>query len=71
MIMGPLTEAELRAIINTVKDIEERRPDETFAVHIDAPDAEEFMEDFLSRINNLRPGYGRRMDYFRLDGDQT
>lgn len=63
LIRGPFTEAEMRRIVLLLQDIEGARPEETFEVFIDSPQADAQAEEFLEAMNPLRPGYERVVRY--------
>lgn len=65
MLRGPLTDDEVRQIVEVVKDAEERRPDETFTIAVDDPESDADAQELLDAINPLRAGYERMVKYRR------
>lgn len=58
-IRGPLTDDEVREIVEVLQRIESRHPDETFQVFINSPESEAEVNDMLEKVNPLRYGYER------------
>jgi hypothetical protein len=78
VIRGTLTDDDLREIVVTMQRIEERRSAETFSVTVDDPrdrGTVEGLDGRMSRLNPLRPGYRRTVEYAPTDeltlGDQV
>lgn len=70
MIVGPLTDEDLRLIVTTIQTIEGAAPEKVFHVLVDAPDHTGMnlpgVELFVERINPLRPGYARHGRWWQL-----
>jgi len=63
LVRGPFTSDELAKIISVVSGIEFARPDETFEIFVDDPQAEPMIDELMEKINPLRAGYERVVRY--------
>jgi hypothetical protein len=66
-IWGPFTDDELVDIINLVKDIEGRRPNETFRLLLNDENSIEEAKKIIEQINPLRAGYVRTLEVIPLE----
>ena len=69
LVRGPFTGSEMERIVSLLSDIEAARPDETFEIYIDDPQADAEIEALLQKANPLRPGYERVVRYRDRGGD--
>jgi hypothetical protein len=67
LIRGPFTEVEMAGLVTVLSGIEAARPEETFEIFIDHPDADTEIEALVEKINPLRPGYERVVRYRDVD----